>query len=230
MNATEKKLADLIREHPHLYDPTRRDYKDSTKGQRSWREIAEAMGKPEEEVKQKWKNLRDKFYKAKKRLVRRWRCFPTRDDDDGGETPAAEERYVPVLYSELAWLSAYVRPRLERGAKEPDEVAGSADDGERAPDKDEKAQMGSLAVVSQSFLESCSSSHQDMGLPQKRKRQTMTETEIGSPDALSSIRDEDELFLLSLLPSIKRLTMKKRMEVRMKFQQVLYAAEFEDQH
>uniref|UniRef100_A0A672GQ95 MADF domain-containing protein n=1 Tax=Salarias fasciatus TaxID=181472 RepID=A0A672GQ95_SALFA len=150
-------LADLIREHPHLYDPTRRDYKDSTKGQRSWREIAEAMGKPEEEVKQKWKNLRDKFYKAKKRL-----------------------RYVPVLYSELAWLSAYVRPRLERGAKEPDEV--------------------------------------------------QTPTEIGSPDALSSIRDEDELFLLSLLPSIKRLTMKKRMEVRMKFQQVLYAAEFEDQH
>lgn len=44
----------------------------------------------------------------------------------------------------------------------------------------------------------------------------------------SNLRDEDELFLLSLLPSIKRLTNKKRMEVRMKFQQVLYAAEFED--
>lgn len=44
----------------------------------------------------------------------------------------------------------------------------------------------------------------------------------------SKHRDEDELFLLSLLPSIRRLTNKKKMEVRMKFQQVLYAAEFED--
>lgn len=67
-----------------------------------------------------------------------------------------------------------------------------------------------------------------MGVSLKRKRQTTTETEISSADALSNLRDEDELFLLSLLPSLKRLNIKKRMEVRMKFQQVLYAAEFED--
>lgn len=66
-----------------------------------------------------------------------------------------------------------------------------------------------------------------MGFAIKRKRQT--NTEISSADALTTnLRDEDELFLLSLLPSMKRLTIKKRMEVRMKFQQVLYAAEFED--
>ncbi|CAN9506965.1 unnamed protein product [Ophioblennius macclurei] len=226
MNTTEKKLADLIREHPHLYDQTRRDYKDNSRGQLSWKEIAEAMGKSEDEVKQKWKNLRDKFYKAKKRLVRR--TFPTRDDDD--DENAGKERHVPVLYNELAWLSAFVKPRMERDAKESDEAAGCVDDVEKDQDKDEKAQLGSLPAVSRSFLESCSASHQDMAVPQKRKRQTATDTEISSADALSSVRDEDELFLLSLLPSIKRLTIKKRMEVRMKFQKVLYAAEFEDQH
>lgn len=63
----------------------------------------------------------------------------------------------------------------------------------------------------------------------KNEKQTANESERTPAEALSSIlRDEDELFLLSLLPSIKRLTIKKRMEVRMRFQQVLYTAEFED--
>uniref|UniRef100_A0A3Q1I0S6 Uncharacterized LOC110950772 n=1 Tax=Acanthochromis polyacanthus TaxID=80966 RepID=A0A3Q1I0S6_9TELE len=163
MNATEKKLADLMRQHPNLYDPSRRDYKETIRGHASWREIADAMGKSEEEVKLKWKNLRDKFVKAKKRLAKRNSPLP---DDD--ENPL--ERPVPVLFNQLAWLSDYVKPRLDR----------------------------------------------------------IAETEISSADALTNLRDEDELFLLSLLPSMKRLTIKKRMEVRMKFQQVLYAAEFED--
>lgn len=112
--------------------------------------------------------------------------------------------------------------------------AGSGDDlekeQEKERDKDEKEQHGPLPVVSTSFshVEACPNSHQEVGVSLKRKRQIATETEISSADALTSLRDEDELFLLSLLPSLKRLTIKKRMEVRMKFQQVLYAAEFED--
>lgn len=106
--------------------------------------------------------------------------------------------------------------------------AGSGDDLEKERDKDEK--HGALPVVSTSFspVESCPNGHPEMGVSLKRKRQTTAEGEISSPEALTSLRDEDELFLLSLLPSLKRLTIKKRMEVRMKFQQVLYAAEFED--
>ncbi|XP_030581480.1 uncharacterized protein LOC115777669 [Archocentrus centrarchus] len=223
MNSMEKRLAELIREHPNLYDPTRRDYKDNLKGHLSWKEIADAMGKSEEEVKLKWKNLRDKFCKAKKRLAKRH--FPLLDDN---ENPA--ERPIPVLYNQLAWLSAYVKPRGERGMGEPEEISGRADNAEKEQDKDEKAQLGSLPVVSTSFslAEPCPTNDQDVGASLKRKRQTTAEAEISSADPLSSLRDEDELFLLSLLPSLKRLTIKKRMEVRMKFQQVLYAAEFED--
>ncbi|XP_034381353.1 uncharacterized protein LOC117725346 [Cyclopterus lumpus] len=222
MNTTEKKLADLIREHPNLYDQSRRDYKDNLKGHLSWRDIADSMGKSEEEVKLKWKNLRDKFCKAKKRLAKR--TLPLLTDD---ENPV--ERPVPVLYNQLAWLSAYVKPKVETGMGEADEVAGSGDDVEKEQDKDDKEQHCSLPVITTSFslVESCPNNHQEMGVSLKRKRQTATETEISSADALTNLRDEDELFLLSLLPSLKRLTIKKRMEVRMKFQQVLYAAEFE---
>lgn len=107
------------------------------------------------------------------------------------------------------------------------QVAGSGDDVEKEQDKDEKEQHGPLPVVSTSFpaVECCPTNLQRLGISLKRKRQDTTDTEITSADAL---RDEDELFLLSLLPSLKRLTIKKRMEVRIKFQQVLYTAEFED--
>jgi len=110
------------------------------------------------------------------------------------------------------------------------QVTGRADNQENERDEDEKVHLGSLPVVSRSFslVESSPSSLQDVVSSQKRRKQTMTETEMSSADSLSSLRDEDEMFLLSLLPSLKRLTIKKRMEVRMKFQQVLYAAEFED--
>ncbi|XP_023280734.1 uncharacterized protein LOC111668827 [Seriola lalandi dorsalis] len=223
MNTVEKKLADLIREHPNLYDQSRRDYKDSLKGHLSWKEIAGAMEKPEEEVRVKWKNLRDKFCKAKKRMAKR--NDPLLDDEEN-----QVERPVPVLYNQLAWLSDYVKPRVETGMGETNEVAGSGDDVEKQRDKDEKEMHGPLPIVSTSFstAESCPTNHQKMGGFLKRKRQATTETEITSADALTNVRDEDELFLLSLLPSLKRLTIKKRMEVRMKFQQVLYAAEFED--
>ncbi|TNN56273.1 Transcription factor Adf-1 [Liparis tanakae] len=220
MNTTEKKLADLIREHPNLYDQSRRDYKDNLKGHLSWRDIADGMGKSEEEVKLKWKNLRDKFCKAKKRLAKR--TLPLLTDDEN-----QVERPVPVLYNQLAWLSAYVKPKVETGTGEADEGAGSGDDVEKEQDKDEKEQHCPMPVVTTSFslVESSPNNHQEMGVSLKRKRQT--ETEISSADALANLRDEDELFLLSLLPSLKRLTIKKRMEVRMKFQQVLYAAEFD---
>ena len=109
------------------------------------------------------------------------------------------------------------------------QAAGRADDLEKEQDKDEKTQHDSLPVISTTFsLSNSPASHHDFGVSFKRKRQTTTEPEISSADALSCFRDEDELFLLSLLPSLKRLNNKKRMEVRMKFQQVLYAAEFED--
>ncbi|XP_029136158.1 uncharacterized protein [Labrus bergylta] len=110
--------------------------------------------------------------------------------------------------------------------------AGSGDDQEKELEvKDEKEQHGPLPVVSTSFslTEPCQNSDQEMGVSLNRKRRATTETtETNSAEALASLKDEDELFLLSLLPSLKRLTIKKRMEVRMKFQQILYSAEFED--
>lgn len=107
---------------------------------------------------------------------------------------------------------------------------------EKEPEKDKKelqpviSPVSSLPVITTVFsaADSSPSCLQTMEASLKRKRQTSTQTEKSSVDAIGSRRDEDELFLLSLLPSIKRLSNRKKMEVRMKFQQVLYAAEFEN--
>ncbi|XP_029000303.1 uncharacterized protein LOC114852218 [Betta splendens] len=226
MNSVEKKLADLIRRHPNLYDPSRRDYKDTVKGHLSWKEVADAMEKSEDEVKLKWKNLRDKFCKAKKRMAKR--SVPLLDDEEN-----RLERPAPVLFNQLAWLSAYVKPRVETGSGDAEEVPGSVGFPEKEGHKERKEQHCPLPVVTSIFplVESCSANDQELKrfpAAPKRKLQTVTETETNSGDAPNNLRDEDEMFLLSLLPSLKRLTIKKRMEVRMRFQQVLYAAEFED--
>ncbi|KAK2910787.1 hypothetical protein QQF64_026345 [Cirrhinus molitorella] len=41
--------------------------------------------------------------------------------------------------------------------------------------------------------------------------------------------DEDELFLLSYVPALKRLTPQKRAAVKMQIQQIMFDAEFKDQ-
>ncbi|XP_062242908.1 transcription factor Adf-1-like [Platichthys flesus] len=220
MNAAERKLAELVHERPNLYDQSRVDYKDAVKCLQSWGEVAGAMGRPEFEVRIKWKNLRDKFCKAKKRMARR--SGPLVDEAENG----AVERPAPALLHQLGWLSDFVKPREEAASDK--RVSGRGDDLERTCDK-VKEQHTPLSVISTSFslAEACPTNGQEL-VCLNRKMQANTETEISSADALTKIRDEDELFLLSLLPSLKRLTIKKRMEVRMKFQEVLYTAEFED--
>lgn len=48
----------------------------------------------------------------------------------------------------------------------------------------------------------------------------------GGGSFASKPRDEDELFLLSFVPAMKRLAPQKRCETKMKIQQIMYEAEF----
>lgn len=47
-----------------------------------------------------------------------------------------------------------------------------------------------------------------------------------SPSLSTRPQDEDELFLLSFVPALKRLAPQKRCETKMKIQQIMYEAEF----
>ncbi|XP_072513492.1 uncharacterized protein [Salminus brasiliensis] len=99
MNAFEVKLAELVRAHPHLYDRSRRDFKDVQVFANSWREIATELGGDDPiECKTAWSNLRKKFSKARRRMI----C------KSGDE---ASQDQTPKLYKELSWLNRFVHHR-----------------------------------------------------------------------------------------------------------------------
>ncbi|KAG1931708.1 transcription factor Adf-1-like [Pimephales promelas] len=59
-----------------------------------------------------------------------------------------------------------------------------------------------------------------------------THTRVSENEPLKSVQkalDEDELFLLSFVPALKRLTPQKRAAVKMQIQKIMFDAEFKDQ-
>ena len=60
----------------------------------------------------------------------------------------------------------------------------------------------------------------------KRKAKETLASVDGMKKSVGRTQDEDELFLLSFVPTLKRLTAQKRCEAKMKIQQILYEAEF----
>ncbi|XDV21535.1 hypothetical protein PO909_026623 [Leuciscus waleckii] len=62
--------------------------------------------------------------------------------------------------------------------------------------------------------------------------ETPTHTRVSENEPLKSVQkalDEDELFLLSFVPALKRLTPQKRAVVKMQIQKIMFDAEFKDQ-
>ncbi|KAM8742895.1 uncharacterized protein AB9X84_017390 [Acanthopagrus schlegelii] len=107
------------------------------------------------------------------------------------------------------------------------------------PSVSQDAQMAQLAVLAKMPSSSQISPSSKTG----RKRRLMQES-LSPPSSLrapsptkwlvkdngtsfpSRPRDEDELFLLSFVPALKRLAPQKRCETKIKIQQIMYEAEF----
>ncbi|XP_067311610.1 uncharacterized protein [Pseudorasbora parva] len=102
MNDFEKKVADQVRRHRYLYDPSMRDNTDSQMIKNAWHEIAAATGKDDIDCRKAWKNLRDKFVRIKKRVY------------TGSIDPSPY-----TIMTELGWLCQFVKHR-ERGPNEKD--------------------------------------------------------------------------------------------------------------
>ncbi|KAG1931707.1 transcription factor Adf-1-like [Pimephales promelas] len=65
-----------------------------------------------------------------------------------------------------------------------------------------------------------------------RVSEHQTHTRVSENEPLKSVQkalDEDELFLLSFVPALKRLTPQKRAAVKMQIQKIMFDAEFKDQ-
>ncbi|KAM8740061.1 uncharacterized protein AB9X84_020054 isoform 1-T1 [Acanthopagrus schlegelii] len=96
MDSVQRKVAAQVRLHKHLYDSSMREHKDSEMIANSWREIADNLGEEEAFCRRLWKNIRDRYVKAKKRS--HMKCSVL-----GGVAP-------PILL-ELGWLAQFTRHR-----------------------------------------------------------------------------------------------------------------------
>lgn len=93
----DERLAEEVKQYRHLYDSSTRDYKDSLAAASSWQEIAQTVGLEEQICRVKWKNLRDRYVRAKRKMK------PKSGDPSGAKEP-------PILQS-LSWLSEFVKHR-----------------------------------------------------------------------------------------------------------------------
>uniref|UniRef100_A0AAQ5YQC1 MADF domain-containing protein n=1 Tax=Amphiprion ocellaris TaxID=80972 RepID=A0AAQ5YQC1_AMPOC len=98
MAEEQRLLAAEVMKHRHLYDASHSGHRDHTYVDYSWGEIAATVGKEKQWVKKTWKNLRDRYVKAK-------RSYTKQSGDPG------KRKNVPSILEELSWLSTFVSHR-----------------------------------------------------------------------------------------------------------------------
>ncbi|XP_062273625.1 transcription factor Adf-1-like [Scomber scombrus] len=96
MDQVEERLIE-VRRYEHLYNSSSKNYKDSQMANNSWREISNNTGVAVVDCMKRWKNLRDKYFRLRKKHSRR-------SGDPGGQK-------VPAFYHFLSWLAPHVKHR-----------------------------------------------------------------------------------------------------------------------
>lgn len=98
LESFEEQLAEQIALHHNLYDPGHKYYKNPHVSIKSWQEIAAALQTEPDKCREKWKQLRDRYVRAKKKF------------NSKSSQPARPARTPPLLKS-LSWLDGYVKHR-----------------------------------------------------------------------------------------------------------------------
>uniref|UniRef100_A0A672ZTB1 BESS domain-containing protein n=1 Tax=Sphaeramia orbicularis TaxID=375764 RepID=A0A672ZTB1_9TELE len=198
--------------YPELYNVTLPNYRCTDSRTNAWRSISVLLGLPCECCKRKWKNMRDRYLKEVRMEIK---------SKKQGEVVQSRWKYRQLMN--------FITP--QSGMKGP------------GGQNDIKPQVAFVAQLPSGSTDA----HMTQMMPPLnkpgRKRRLMNEalsmstsqttsapTKWPHKDHASSFpnrpRDEDELFLLSFVPALKRLAPQKRCETKMKIQQIMYEAEF----
>ncbi|KAL2082724.1 hypothetical protein ACEWY4_022542 [Coilia grayii] len=213
--ALEERLISAVSDYPELYNSTLNCYKDADRKAKAWRAVSLQVEMPEEDCRRKWKSLRDMFIKDKRSEQRR---------------RASGGTHRSWKYS---WQMAFLTPFIQSKAGPSIAAIDDPDDERDEEDReDERPADGNSSFVihevegEHSGLDGSSHSHSHTHThyppsgshSSSRKRKWQVDT----PDNL-----EDEMFLFSLLPYLRRLPYTKKSAVKLKIHQILYEAEFQ---
>uniref|UniRef100_A0A8C7CV27 Transcription factor Adf-1 n=1 Tax=Oncorhynchus kisutch TaxID=8019 RepID=A0A8C7CV27_ONCKI len=239
----DEKLILSVFNFPELYNTTLPDYRNGETRSLAWRRISALTALPAEECKRKWKNLRDRYFKE----VRQEK----RSKEETGERTTSRWKYRQLLN----FLQPFIKPRngnADHDNQESPDTINKSTQSEIKPVKTlntalvnnmkppttQVGTMSQLAFVTQqqgtqmaqlAFLAKLPPGAQISPAPQPSSApQLLAKEKDHRSDSMIPNRqcDEDEMFLLSFVPALKRLAPQKRCETKIKIQQIMYEAEF----
>ncbi|XP_002661969.1 uncharacterized protein si:zfos-128g4.1 [Danio rerio] len=244
--AASEKLIQTVYAFPVLYNVSLHDYRSTERRVKAWREVAASVGLSVVECKRRWKTIRDRYIrerrlcKLKKDLGgRRLHYWPHRESlafldahirkrrrpsgAQGPEEEQQEEHSSAALQEDKECVSEECVDSGSRLAVSPLPVSIMS-----APPP---PQLKAVPQVSPLLL---------AALPPGLKVAPVCSSATGSASAgplnvpleeqqrADGALDEDQLFLLSYVPALKRLTPQKRAAVKMQIQQIMFNAEFKE--
>ncbi|XP_056463070.1 transcription factor Adf-1-like [Gadus chalcogrammus] len=212
---SDESLITAVSESPVLYDLTLKAYHDLTKRNQAWRDISSMLGVTAEVSRKKWKYLRDKYLRERK-------AERDRKKSGAGATSFKRWKYMAIM----GYLERHVKERVVAQSEE-EIFPPSPSLSESAVDTSPPSPSTTSTVTLVTPLRPVP--------PPPRRRQLEQPLSVFQQSILSSLEkekentpalDEDEHFMLSLVPSLRRLSNQKKAQARMRMQQVLYDVEF----
>ncbi|XP_059386584.1 uncharacterized protein si:ch211-207i20.3 [Carassius carassius] len=201
----------LVSENKELFDKNHSEYKNTKRKEVLWQGIADKMGVDVEEVKAKWKNLRD-TYTRKKRL-----------EQNGSRSGRASKKKKQWKYMRVM---DFLDPSTEHRSIILDSFPSKIEDDE--PDEDSGAEPASTS--SGTSVTSPGAIRSDITKRRRSETLELLEGYLASKDAKDREKDEQQdevnLFLRSLAPALRRLPASKQSLVKLQIQKILHDAEF----
>uniref|UniRef100_A0A8D2ZHI4 Transcription factor Adf-1-like n=1 Tax=Scophthalmus maximus TaxID=52904 RepID=A0A8D2ZHI4_SCOMX len=212
--------------YPELYNVTLPNYRCTESRANAWRNISMVLGLPSDECKRKWKNMRDRYLKEVRMEIK---------SKKQGEVVQSRWKYRQLMN----FIAPFTGSRSgvaemcgnDDDDDNPDNETGSMEGETTSSEAVKTPQSIMKAPVSQpdlkpqvAFVTQVPSMSQDAQMAKLPSSPQITPiSKTGRKRRLiQEPRDEDELFLLSFVPALKRLAPQKRCETKIRIQQIMY--------
>uniref|UniRef100_A0A3B3I537 MADF domain-containing protein n=1 Tax=Oryzias latipes TaxID=8090 RepID=A0A3B3I537_ORYLA len=195
-------LVSLVSVHKELYDKRESDYKNLDKRKQLWSGIAQQMGL-DEEVKQKWKSLRDTYTRKKR-------------EEDCRSGQAAKQKKAWKYMKVMEFLAASTEFREGSASTSSESTFSSPTVRPTTCNKRKRPETPDLLdryLLSKEAREN-------------EKEERRREKEERREQRREQLNDENYLFAIGLIPTLRRLSPAVQSLVKLRIHHLLHDAEF----
>ncbi|XP_066975142.1 transcription factor Adf-1-like isoform X2 [Macrobrachium rosenbergii] len=253
----DEKLIIEVQQYPGLYDQNSYDYRDLRKKEKMWQNVSESLGLHAKECQARWRVLRDKFVREMRKNVNPKRAGSSALQVYQGSWPLMSQlmfltshvKHKPVrpnkreIYSDTGGTDE--EEELEQSEEEEDLTADMKPDptsylltDAAAPPPPPPAEYSTTGpnakrlkydAVEVQKMNSSSSPSSSSAFSSSSSEMEILKMIVNFQSARQEDEENEErLFCLSLVPSLKRLPLEKRSLAKLQIQKILHIMEFPD--